>query len=69
MHRHKISSIFFMMASESGKDDNKYITLMDQYKVLRGKDPQEAQKYLEGAMKLRQVGDVSDDAIIGGAYL
>ena len=57
------------MASESGKDDNKYITLMDQYKVLRGKDPQEAQKYLEGAMKLRQVGDVSDDAIIGGAYL
>ena len=42
---------------------------MNQYKVLRGKDPEGAQKYLEGAMKLRKVGDVSQDAIIGGAYL
>ena len=57
------------MASESGQDDKKYITLMSQYKVLRGKDPEEAQKYLEGAIKLRKVGDVSQDAIIGGAYL
>lgn len=57
------------MASKTGKDDKEYIILMDQYKVLRGKDPQEAQKYLEGAMKLRKVGDVSHDAILGGAYL
>jgi hypothetical protein len=57
------------MASKSGTDDKKYITLMDQYKVLRGRDPESAQKYLEGAMKLRQMGDVSDDAIVGGAYL
>ena len=57
------------MASESGKDDSKYIALMNQYKVLRGGNPQEAQKYLEGAMKLRQVGEVSQDAVIGGAYL
>ena len=57
------------MASESGKDDSKYIALMNQYKVLRGGSPQEAQEYLEGAMKLRQVGDVSQDAVIGGAYL
>ena len=57
------------MASKSGKDDKKYITLMDQYKVLRGSDPQAAQKYLEGAMKLSKEGDVSHDAILGGAYL
>jgi uncharacterized protein YfbU (UPF0304 family) len=57
------------MASETGKDDKKYIALMNQYKVMRGSDPRAAQKYLEGAMKLRKVGDVSDDAILGGAYL
>ena len=42
---------------------------MNQYKVLRGKDPEGAQKYLKGAMKLRRVGDVSNDAVTGGAYL
>ena len=69
MNKLKTSSTFFTMASESGKDDSKYFTLMNQYKVMRGNDPQGAQKYLEGAMKLREIGDVSDDAIIGGAYL
>jgi hypothetical protein len=69
MHKHKNSSTPYTMASESGKDDSKYFVLMNQYKVLRGGSPQEAQKYLEGAMKLRQVGDVSQDAVIGAAYL
>ena len=57
------------MASKSGKDDKKYITLMAQYKTIRGSDPKGAQKYLDGAMKLRETGDVSDDAVLGGAYL
>lgn len=57
------------MASNSGTDDKKYITLMNQYKVMRTKNPEEAEKYLQGAMKLREVGDVSRDAILGGAYL
>jgi hypothetical protein len=50
-------------------DDEKYIALMDRYKMNRGKDPQGSLKYLEAAMKLREKGDVSDDAVIGGAYL
>ena len=57
------------MASKSGTDDDKYITLMNQYKVMRTRDPKAAEKYLQGAMKLREVGDVSHDAILGGAYL
>ena len=53
----------------TGADDNAYIALYDKYKQNRGKDPQGAQKYLEAAMKLRERGNVSDDAVIGGAYL
>ena len=51
------------------KDDKKYVALMDTYKQKRLRDPQGAQKYLEAAMKLRQDGEVSDDAMIGAAYL
>jgi hypothetical protein len=51
------------------KDDKKYVALMDTYKQKRLLDPQGAQKYLEAAMKLRAEGEVSDDAMIGGAYL
>jgi hypothetical protein len=51
------------------KDDKKYITLIDTYKQKRLRDPRGAQKYLEAAMKLREDGKVSDDAMIGGAYL
>jgi len=51
------------------KDDDKYVQLMDRYKVERLKHPQEAVAYLEAAMKLRKEGDVSKDAFLGGAYL
>ena len=54
------------MASD---DDKKYIALMDKYKMNRRQDPQGAQKYLEAAMELAKRGNVSEDAIIGGAYL
>ncbi len=57
------------MASEKGKDDDKYVALMDQYKMMRRTDGKKANKFLEAAMKLRREGDVSDDAMIGGAYL
>jgi len=53
----------------ASKDDKAYIALMDRYKINRLKDHEGAQKYLEAAMKLRETGDVSDDAVIGGAYL
>jgi hypothetical protein len=52
-----------------GKDDDKYIALMNAYKVNRLDKGQEAVRYLEAAMKLRERGNVSEDAIIGGAYL
>lgn len=51
------------------KDDKAYIKLMDRYKTERVRDYEGAQKYLEAAMRLRESGDVSDDAVIGGAYL
>ena len=53
----------------ASKDDKAYISLMDRYKINRLKDHQGAQKYLDAAMKLREKGDVSQDAIIGAAYL
>jgi len=56
------------MASETS-DDQKYNTLMAQYKRMRTSDPAAAEKYLRGAMKLREQGNVSDDAVIGAAYL
>ena len=50
-------------------DDEKYIALMDKYKINRRHDPQGAMKYLEAAMELSKRGNVSEDAVIGGAYL
>jgi len=36
---------------------------------LRGELGPEANAYLKAAMKLREKGNVSDDAVIGAAYL
>jgi hypothetical protein len=57
------------MASDTGKDDKAYIALMDKYKRARITDGQGAMKYLDAAVKLRETGDVSSDAVLGGAYL
>jgi hypothetical protein len=57
-----------MMASNM-TDDSKYVALMARYKELRGREGEAAVRYLEAAMKLREQGNVSKDAIIGGAYL
>jgi hypothetical protein len=50
-------------------DDDKYMALMSKYKEKRLTEDEEANKYLKAAMKLRQSGKVSDDAILGGAYM
>lgn len=46
-----------------------YNALMARYKELRGELGEKALPYLKAAMKLREKGNVSDDAVIGGAYL
>jgi hypothetical protein len=51
------------------KDDKAYLALMNAYKVNRLEKGPEANRYLEAAIKLRDRGNVSDDAIIGAAYL
>jgi hypothetical protein len=53
----------------ASKDDNKYMQLMARYKELRGELGEKAEPYLQAAMKLREKGDVSEDAILGAAYL
>jgi hypothetical protein len=51
------------------KHDEQYIALMSRYKERRQELGEKANLYLEAAMKLREKGEVSEDAIIGGAYL
>jgi hypothetical protein len=53
----------------ASRDDTKYVALMARYKELRGELGEKADPYLQAAMKLREKGQVSEDAILGGAYL
>ena len=53
----------------ASRDDSKYVALMARYKELRGELGDKANVYLEAAMKLREKGQVSDEAILGAAYL
>ena len=50
-------------------DNQVYMTLMAQYKRLRTSDPENAIKYLKGAMKLREQGNVEDDVVFGSAMM
>jgi len=52
-------------------DDAAYVALIDKYKQLRGSaiDHEAAMKYLDAAIALRERGNVSDDAVLGAAYL
>jgi hypothetical protein len=50
-------------------NDKQYVALMARYKELRMELGPIANAYLEAAMKLRKEGNVSQDAIIGAAYL
>ena len=58
-----------MASGKKANDDGKYIALMTRYKETRVELGPDALPYLEAAMKLRETGNVSKDAIIGGAYL
>ena len=53
----------------ASKDDDKYVALMARYKQLRGELGPKADLYLYAADKLLETGEVSDDAILGAAYL
>ena len=52
-----------------GKDDKKYILMMEEYKRLRRTDKDSANKLLERAQKLARRGDVSKNAKLAGAYI
>jgi hypothetical protein len=51
------------------EDEKKYCELMSQYKIERRKGRGPAAKLLAQAMQLAKEGDVSQDVIIGMAYL
>jgi len=53
----------------SHEHSDKYSKLMAKYKELRLDRPEEAQKYLELAMKLSAEGGVDPDVVIGMAYV
>jgi hypothetical protein len=57
------------MGDQKRKDDERYVALMDKYKRMRLKDGKKALVYLDAAMALKERGNVSEDAITGGAYL
>ena len=52
-----------------GKDDQRYIALMDEYKRSRHKNRAEANRIHHKARELKQDGDVSKDAILAGQYI
>ena len=58
-----------MTGFNMAKDDKKYQELMNQYKTNRVKMGQQANKFLDAALKLREEGDVSEDVVKGMAYL
>ena len=52
-----------------GADDKKYVAMMGEYKQLRKRDKEAANKLLEKIFKLGKDGDVSKKAKISGAYI
>ena len=52
-----------------GKDDKKYVTMMEEYKRLRRTDQEAAAELLDKIFKLGKDGDVSQNAKIAGAYI
>ena len=49
-------------------NNEKYGILMAQYKSLRTKNPEEANRYLEAAQKVLSMGEVDHDTVLGSAY-
>ena len=52
-----------------GKDDQRYISLMDEYKRMRHHNRLEANALHNKALHLRTHGDVSKDAVTAAAYI
>jgi len=54
-----------------GKDDQSYIDIMGYYKhhARRHMPRDVANRFLKAAQKLRREGDVSNDAVLAGAYI
>ncbi len=52
-----------------GKDDARYVTLMDEYKRLRRYDRSKAKDIHLKALLLKASGDVSNNAITAGQYI
>ncbi len=52
-----------------GKDDARYVSLMDEYKRLRRYNRADANKIHHKALQLKISGDVSKDAITAGQYI
>lgn len=51
------------------KDDDKYKALMRKYKDLRAVEGPKANLYLKAAMELHKTGSVSEEVVLGCAYL
>jgi hypothetical protein len=54
------------------EDDNAYVALIDKYKQSRGGTTEQqiaSLRYLDAAIALKEKGRVSQDAVLGGAYL
>ena len=56
-------------SKDAGADDKKYVRMMEQYKMVRKTDREEANKLMEKIRKLAKEGDVSQKAKIAGAYI
>jgi len=52
-----------------GADDKKYVLLMEEYRRVRRRDQDKADKIMEKAKKLKREGDVSPRARLAGAYI
>ena len=53
----------------NGKDDERYVSLMDEYKRMRRLDRKKAQAIHNKALALKATGDVSEDAVTAGQYI
>lgn len=54
---------------KEGKDDKKYVKMMEEYKRARRKDAKGAEDLMHDIRRLRKNGDVSENAKLAAAYI
>ena len=54
---------------KEGKDDKKYVKMMEEYKRARRKDTKGAEDLMHDIRRLRKNGDVSENAKLAAAYI